>query len=135
MFQSEAQSTARGARALGWASIGIGVTEIVAPHFIQHALGLEDRASHRGVLRVLGVREIMHGVGLLSVPDGSQLTAAVWSRVAGDVLDSALLGMAATKTKRPQSFAAVAAAVAAIGLADLCCAIKSSRRTSTVLSS
>ena len=42
--------------------------------------------------------------------------------MAGDVLDSALLGLAATKTRRPASFAVVAAMVAGIGIADVVCA-------------
>src|SRR4051794_28509152 len=118
MFRNGRRDAIRGARALGWASIGIGMTELAAPQKVQDMLGLEDKPSHRGILRVLGVRELMHGLGILTAerPE-SGLTAGVWSRVAGDVLDTALLGVAATKTKRPGSFAAVAASVAAIGVA------------------
>src|SRR5436190_5552545 len=90
------------ARGLGWASIGIGLTEICAPKHVQSLLGLEDKRSHRGVLRVLGIREICHGVSILTEEKRtSQLRTGVWSRVAGDVLDTVLLGVAATKTKRP----------------------------------
>lgn len=121
MFSNgQAKADVEGARALGWASIGIGLAELVAPKQIQDLLGIEDRPTHRGILRVLGIRELMHGISILSEdqPD-TGMAAGVWSRVAGDALDTALLGMAATKTKRPGSFAAVSAAIMGIGAADL----------------
>src|SRR5688572_13109168 len=126
MFHIEKkQDRADGAHALGWASIGIGLAELIAPQQVQSILGLEDRPNHRGILRVLGVRELMHGIGILD-PERSNRhhTAGVWARVAGDVLDSVLLGMAATKTKRSASFTVTAAAVTAIAFADLYCALK-----------
>jgi len=107
------------ARALGVASIAIGLSELAAPKQVQSLLGIEDRASHRGILRVLGVREIMHGINLLAEEKPSKsMAVGVWSRVAGDVLDTALLAVAATKTKKPAKFAAVAAAVLGIGVWD-----------------
>jgi hypothetical protein len=116
------------ARALGWASIGIGLTEIAAPKHVEALLGIDVSAENRGILRVLGVRELMHGVGILADGDMRKLAAGVWSRVAGDGLDSALLSAAAAKTKRPSSFAVVAAMVLAIGVADVLCAVRLSRR-------
>lgn len=102
------------ARGLGWASLGIGLTEIAAPHQVENWLGISD-GQNTQVLRAMGVREIMHGVDILSHRDP---TAGVWSRVAGDVLDTALLGLAAMKTQRPKSFAIVAAMVLGIGILD-----------------
>jgi hypothetical protein len=117
-----------GAYALGLASIGIGLTELCAPQQVENLLGLEDRQTYRGILRVLGVRELMHGLGILTAsPSGGRLSSGVWARVAGDMLDNALLGVAATKTQRPGSFAAVAAAVGGIGVADLYYALKTPR--------
>jgi len=110
---------------LGLASIGIGLTELCAPQKVENVLGIEDRESHRGILRALGVRELMHGIGILTAsPGAGRLSTGVWARVAGDMLDCALLGVAATKTTRPGSFAAVAAAVGGIGVADLYYAFK-----------
>jgi hypothetical protein len=110
---------------LGLASIGIGVTELAAPRFVENLLGLEDEPEQRGILQVLGVRELMHGIGLLTATHSNRRPVpSLWARVAGDVLDTALLGVAAMKTKRPASFALVAAAVAAIGIADLYAAKK-----------
>jgi hypothetical protein len=66
------------------------------------------------------VREVMHGVSLLTETEPSaQLKVGMWSRVAGDVLDSALLGAAGMKTRRPLSFALITASVMAIGAMDL----------------
>ena len=111
------------ARGLGWASIGIGLTEVLAPKQVNNLLGLDDSPDRRGTLRVLGVREICHGIAILSQEEANErMAASVVSRVAGDVLDSALLGIAATKTKKPFQFAVITAMVLGIGLADLLCA-------------
>jgi hypothetical protein len=62
----------------------------------------------------------MHGIGILSENTANRkMTIGVESRVLGDVLDMALLGVAATKTRQPAKFAAVAAAITAIGLLDM----------------
>ena len=124
----EADADAQGARCLGWASLAIGLAEIAAPKQVQQLMGLDDRPERRGVLRALGVREIMQGVGILTETRPTpQMAAGVWARVAGDALDTALLGVAATKTRRPWSFAAVAAAVLGIGLMDMLYALKVQR--------
>lgn len=126
MFQRESRGDHRGAKALGWASVGIGLTELVVPQQIEHVLGLDDHHRTRGILRVLGIRELMHGLGILTERHPERTAAAgLWSRVAGDALDSALLGLAATRTRRPASFATVAAIVAGIGLLDVLYATRS----------
>jgi hypothetical protein len=119
-WRTEEDLAVAGARTLGWGSIGIGLTELLAPHQVERMLGLDHCSRQHGALRALGVRELMHGIGILSENLATpQLSASLWARVMGDVLDAALLGVAATKTKRPGSFAAVVAMVTAIGLADL----------------
>ena len=97
----QARKDAEGARALGWASLAIGLTELAAPKAVQSMLGIDDTPQTRGVLRVLGVREIAHGVGILSdsEPD-TKLAGSVWARVAGDALDTALLAKAAIALKQ-----------------------------------
>ena len=117
------------ARALGWASIGIGLAELAAPKLLEQQLGVGDRPGQRGIFRALGVREIMHGVGILSQGRASpRLTAAVGSRVIGDVLDTALLAAAGRKTRRPGMFAAIAGTVLVIGLLDVLCTGRLMRR-------
>jgi hypothetical protein len=118
-----------GARALGWASIGIGLAELGATRQLENLMGLKDNPRRRGILRVLGIRELMHGVSILAEREPSRrLAAGVWSRVAGDVLDTALLAVAATKTKQPGKFAAVAASVMVIGALDVMYALHLSRQ-------
>ena len=74
------------ARFLGWFSIGLGIAEIVAPRQLAELIGVEHKP---GVFRMMGLREIGSGVAILSQ---EQPAGAVWSRVAGDLLDLALLG-------------------------------------------
>lgn len=100
------------ARALGWTGIGLGLAEIVAPNWLTYQLGTRDHAM---LLRLLGAREILSGIGILA-PDDPK--AGTWARVAGDVMDAALLGIAATRTTRRGRFAAITAAILAIGAAD-----------------
>jgi hypothetical protein len=71
-------------RALGWFSIGLGVTELLAPRLITRALGMQ---GSEGLVRAYGAREIGSGVLSLSLEKG----AGLWSRVAGDGLDIATL--------------------------------------------
>jgi hypothetical protein len=72
------------AKALGWFSLGLGLTELLAPGRITRALGMEGK---EGVVRAFGAREIGHGLLTLS-PDKQ---VGLWSRVAGDGLDIATL--------------------------------------------
>jgi uncharacterized membrane protein len=78
----------RVAAALGWFSVGLGLTEAVATRHLSRFLGLEGRAS---VVRVFGLREIATGVGVLSQRN---LPLGLWARVVGDALDLAMLGSA-----------------------------------------
>lgn len=103
------------AQCLGWASIAVGLTEILAPKHLEKTMGVGN-GRVTGILRVLGVREIMHGVDLLAHEDP---TPGAWSRVFGDLLDGVLLGAAATRTKKPGGLAAIFAAVTPLVLADL----------------
>ena len=102
-------------RGLGWASIGLGLAEILAPKAVERMLGIGN-GEHAGTLRVLGVREIMHGVDLLTHHDP---TPGIWARVAGDMLDGVLLGAAATKSNNPGAFAAVATSVLGVVAMDV----------------
>lgn len=102
-------------KALGWFSVGLGLAEVAAPGQVARLIGVEDR---RLLLRSLGVREIVSGVGLLTQ---RRPTGWMWSRVAGDVMDLALLGAAfrAPRGGQRHRVAWAAAAVAGVTLADL----------------
>lgn len=101
------------ARSLGYLSLAIGVAELVAPGKIAKTFGLEGK---EGLLRAFGAREIASGIGTLS----SDPQPALWSRVAGDVVDMATLALGSNAgnqdTKRNVSLGI--AAIAGIAALD-----------------
>lgn len=110
------------ANALGWFSIGLGLAQVLAPRAVTRAIGVN---SHPVLLRAIGVREIASGVGILSQ---SRPTGWLWSRVAGDAIDLALLGIAAVSAgNRRHRIAIVASAVAGMALLDLASSVKHSQ--------
>jgi uncharacterized membrane protein len=60
-------------------------------------------------MRLMGVRELTQGTGILVRP---RPTAWLWSRVAGDALDLALLGLVGVKNRRARTAFAIANVVA-----------------------
>ena len=98
------------ARFLGWFSIGLGIAEIVAPRQLAQMIGVENKP---GVFRLMGLREIGHGVAILSQ---EQPAGAVWSRVAGDMLDLALLG-SQLDSNNPERQKTLAATMSVLGIA------------------
>ena len=79
-------------RGLGWFSIGLGLAEVAAPRGIAKIVGVRGDSSNRLLIRLLGLREIAHGVAILS--QNGRSAATLWSRVAGDAIDLACLGAA-----------------------------------------
>jgi uncharacterized membrane protein len=116
------------ARGLGWFSIGLGLAEIAAPRGLAKLIGV--RGDHSDLLRLLGIREIASGIGILAERRPARpLAAWMWSRVGGDAMDLALLG-AALKSRRSSQGKVVAAtaAVAGVTALDLICSLQLSRR-------
>jgi hypothetical protein len=110
------ESDRRAARGLGWASLTLGLLELAAPRSVERLLGLAHEGHQERILQTLGLREILHGVDLLSHPDPRP---GVWARVAGDALDGVLLAAAAGRTRAPGRFAAVSALVLGIVARDV----------------
>jgi hypothetical protein len=110
---AEAHGTTR--RVLGLASIAVGLTEILSPKTLEDTMGINN-GENTGILRVLGIREISHGIDLLAHKDP---TTGVLARVAGDLLDGVLLTAAAQKSRNPKGMAAIFALVTPIVLADM----------------
>jgi uncharacterized membrane protein len=106
------------ARGLGWFSIGLGLAEVFAPSGIAKISGVSKKST--GLIRLLGLREIAHGVGIFS--QGRRPTTAVWSRVVGDALDLACLGaaFASPETKKGRLAFATANVLAVTALDVLC---------------
>jgi len=103
------------AKALGWVSLGLGLTELLAPRSLSRLIGVPSR---RRVLRGLGMREIVSGVGILS---GRRPGPWLWSRVVGDAMDLGLLLVAAGiggRTRKSRILLATGS-VAAIAALDL----------------
>jgi hypothetical protein len=101
------------ARALGWFSIGLGVTELVAPGRLARALGLDDE---EGLIRAYGARELASTIPTLSVDKPVGLAA----RIGGDVLDLSTLATALHRDNPKRGNAAIATAlVAGITLLDI----------------
>lgn len=114
------------AHALGWFSIGLGVAEVTAPSGLARLIGIEDREKSRDLLRALGVRELTAGVGILGRP---RPAGWMWARVAGDVMDLALLGRALSAgSTRPDRTRLATAAVIGVTALDVLCGEQISRR-------
>jgi uncharacterized membrane protein len=101
-------------RGLGWFSIGLGALEIAAPHSVARWIGTE---SSPNVMRLLGIRELITGIGILSQPDEP---AWLHARVAGDAMDLGLLGTSMFSNEgRRGRLGLTAAAVAGITALDI----------------
>jgi uncharacterized membrane protein len=110
------------AQGLGWFSIGLGLAEVLAPRKLARIIGVRE---NRFLLRLLGLREIASGIGILTQ---HRPAGWVWSRVGGDVMDLALLGTALQRNGvRPARVAAATAAVASVTALDLFCGQELSR--------
>ncbi|HSK09429.1 MAG TPA: SRPBCC family protein [Vicinamibacterales bacterium] len=102
---------------LGWFSLVLGGAEMAAPSAVARVIGIRDTADNRLLLRALGAREIVSGLGILT---RDRQAAWLWSRVAGDAIDLALLGTAyRSQDTRSANVAMAAAAVAGVTLLDL----------------
>jgi uncharacterized membrane protein len=111
---------------LGWFSLGLGIAQLTAPGSVHRLIGTEDTARNRGLMRAVGVRELAAGTGILSRP---RPAGWVWARVAGDVIDLALLGAAlGDRRSHQRRVAAAAAAAAGICALDLYTSVRLSRR-------
>ncbi|MBT1071057.1 hypothetical protein [Pelotalea chapellei] len=104
---------------LGVFSIGLGVTELVAPGKLAKALGMKKRTK---LVQLYGLREVATGIGLLSRKNKGPW---VWARVVGDVADLATLGQARkAKSHYRKNAAVAAAAVAGVTALDIFCGRK-----------
>lgn len=106
---------------LAWFSIGLGIAQLVAPRRVAKSIGIKKSKSTT-LMRVLGAREITSGVGILTQRKTSQW---LWTRVAGDAMDLAILGKAlgAKRINRKRLLAATAA-VAGVSALDIYCSQK-----------
>lgn len=115
----------RRARLLGYFSLALGASQLLAPGAVARLIGLKDRANTRRTMRALGARELASGLAILANPSSA---GPLWLRVAGDAMDLGLLGSAFTngaKSRSPLAFAT--AAVAGVAAMDAYSAARLSR--------
>ncbi len=92
---------------IGWFSIALGVTEIVAAEQITRFLGLPKPAAW--VVRAFGAREIVSGLGLIQAAPRRR-AGWLWMRLVGDLLDLLALTAAFAPTNKKRKNAIGAAA-------------------------
>lgn len=78
-------------KGLGWFSIALGVTELVAPRGLARFIGIEPDGKVPVVTRLFGLREIAAGALLLAKPTSPY---GGWNRVFGDLIDLMTMGVA-----------------------------------------
>jgi len=99
---------------LGWFSIGLGLIEILAPRTLAGTIGAPVRP---GLLRLMGLREIAAGAGILSKPRTRNWLQA---RVAGDAMDLGVLGLSMFSSRADRRRLAMATlAVAGVTALDV----------------
>jgi hypothetical protein len=99
-------------------SLGLGLTELVAPERVSEASGVPVSPA---VVRAYGLREIAAGALIAVNP-----VAGLWSRVAGDALDIGTVAFRAREGNR-RRIAVTLAMLAGVTLLDLWAARRSSR--------
>ena len=110
--------TGKLAKGLGYFSIGLGLMELLMPAQVGEMIGVSNR--YRAFLPVLGLREIAHGATILSQ---QKPTAGVWSRVGGDAVDLAYLGLGfAGKENNKNRLIGATIAVLGVTVLDVLCA-------------
>jgi hypothetical protein len=113
------------ARGLGWFSIGLGLAEALAPRRVARISGISRRNT--ALIRWFGVREIVSGIAIFR--QGDRPARAMWTRVVGDVLDLASMGLAFASPRTNRRKLGIATAnVLAVSALDLRCARKLSGR-------
>jgi uncharacterized membrane protein len=110
------------ARALGWVSLGLGATQLIAPRRVARLIGLGGGNKDQTTMRLLGLREVASGVAILG---SARPTPGLWARVGGDAMDLTLLGLAmgSPQTDRTRAVAATLG-VAGIAAMDLVSSLK-----------
>lgn len=115
------------ARALGWASVGLAVPQLLAPRHVLRLAGLRPASRTTSLVRLVGFREMGAAAGLLAKPTQG---AWLWARVAGDFMDLALLRRALRSAgNRRRRLAPATAAVVGITALDIAAGVRRTRAT------
>ncbi|HMJ32797.1 MAG TPA: SRPBCC family protein [Baekduia sp.] len=113
-------------RALGWASLGLGIPQVASPGGFARAIGVRDDPEARGWTLLVGARELMGAAGILELGQ-PRPTGWLWARVAGDAMDLGLLLAALrSKPRHRNRLLGATGAVLAITAADVAAAMRMS---------
>ncbi len=115
------------ARLLGLFSLGLGAAELLFGRQMNRRLGL---GQSPGLVRAFGAREVASGTAILAFPD---MAAPVWIRVAGDVLDIAVLLGALRSGRRREEALLALVAVAGVTVVDVVTATALTQRHNRAL--
>lgn len=118
-------SDSRLARPLGWLSVVLGLSSLVAPTAMARGIGLRPTEGTGTLLRAVGAQELLVSWGLLRRrrPAGWQ-----WTRVIGDLTHVAMLNNAlASRDSDARRIRRVMAAVAAIAGVDVLAGVRLTR--------
>jgi len=109
-------------RGIAFFSVGLGLAELLAPRQLAKFIGVDE--DNENLLRLLGLRELGSGIGLMQ---GSP-RVFLWSRVGGDAIDLGLLAAALNGKRRNRGrvWGAIAA-VAGVTALDIAAAVLASR--------
>ncbi|MFJ8832014.1 SRPBCC family protein [Micromonospora aurantiaca] len=107
-------------------SVGLGVAQLAAPDTVRRISGVDDSAASRVMVPLVGARELVHAAGLLT---SRRKGVWAWTRVVGDAMDLASLGMAVARRggRRRRRLVGVTGAVLGITMLDLLTAVHASR--------
>lgn len=113
------------AKGLGVFSFALGIPQTLMPGRVNRLIGVKDDARSRLIMRAVGVRELVAGVGIFTDRRPAQW---IWARVAGDTMDLALLGSALrNRSRSPNRTLAATGAVAGAFAADVIDGVRLSR--------
>jgi Polyketide cyclase / dehydrase and lipid transport len=102
------------------------VTQLLAPRGVAAAIGAPRGETSRDLMRVVGVREVTAGIGILTQP---RPTGWLWGRVAGDLMDLVPLVAAFTsRGARPGRLTLATLNVLGVTALDLYTALRLSQR-------
>ncbi|MEU7920800.1 SRPBCC family protein [Micromonospora zamorensis] len=107
-------------------SLGLGVAQLAAPDTVRRISGVDDSPTSRTVMPLVGARELVHAAGLLT---SRRKSIWAWTRVLGDAMDLASLGVAIARRggRRRRRLVGVTGAVVGITVVDLLTAVQATR--------
>ena len=107
-------------KGLGWFSIGLGLSELIAPGAMADFIGVCNSSGNRSVMRAYGMREIAAGLGILMQ---ERPVGWMWARVGGDLLDfGSLAASVGSRGSSGRRLAGSIGAVAGVTALDFYCA-------------